>query len=147
MSTLDYETTTSYTLQIRADDGQAIDNTADLTVTVNVNDANEAPYAPTSLQCEGQTNPTEVSDFTPEFGWTFSDQNIGNTQSAYQILVAASSANLTADNGDRWDSGKVTSSSSSNISYAGSSLAPCTTHHWKVKTWDNHDAEGSYSTA
>jgi PGF-CTERM protein len=147
VSTLDYETITSYTLQIQADDGQAIDNTADLTVAVNVNDVNEAPYAPTSLQCEGQTNPAEVSDFTPEFGWTFSDQNIGNTQSAYQILVATSSANLTSDNGDRWDSGKVTSSSPSNISYAGSSLAPCTTHHWKVKTWDNHDAEGSYSTA
>jgi len=101
------------------------------------------PNTPVSPQCEGETNPTEVSNEAPEFGWTFSDTDSEDIQSAYQILVASSSASLTADNGDMWDSGKVTSSASS-ASYAGSTLSWGETYHWKVKTWDNHDIDGPY---
>lgn len=43
-----------------------------------------------------------------------------------------------------WDSGKISDSSSSDISYNGATLAEGTTYYWKVKTWDNHDAEGPY---
>ncbi len=115
------------------------------TFTMNV-PSNSIPNAPASPQCEGQTNPTGVSDATPEFSWTFSDPDSADTQSAYRILVASSSANLTANNGDMWDSGKVTSSSSTNISYAGSTLSLGGTYYWKVMTWDNHDAAGPYGS-
>ena len=100
---------------------------------------NDPPNAPTSPLCEGETNPTGVKDPTPEFGWTFSDPDGGDTQSAYQIIVGT-----TEGGSDMWDSGKVTSSSSTDISYAGSALAWEATYHWQVKTWDNHDAEGAY---
>jgi hypothetical protein len=113
-------------------------------VTVfQVEELNTPPNAPTSPLCEGVTNPTEVTDATPEFSWTFSDPDGGDTQGAYQILVASTSENLTADNGDMWDSGKV-SSSTSEVSYAGTDLADSQTYYWKVKTWDSSDAEGAY---
>ncbi len=104
---------------------------------------NNPPNAPDSPICEGEANPTGVTDDTPEFGWTFSDPDGGDTQGAYQILVASSSANLTADNGDMWDSGKV-SGSDIEVSYDGLALDWYQTYYWKVKTWDNYNAEGPY---
>jgi hypothetical protein len=104
---------------------------------------NNPPNAPASPLCEGVTNPTGVTDPTPEFSWTFSDPDGGDTQGAYQVLVASTSGNLASDNGDMWNSGKV-SSSASEVSYAGTALADDQTYYWKVKTWDNYDAEGTY---
>jgi len=105
--------------------------------------ASNPPNAPASPLCEGVTNPTGVTDPTPEFSWTFSDPDGGDTQGAYQILVDSNSGNLASDNGDMWDSTKV-GDSASEVSYAGTTLAENQTYYWKVKTWDNHDAEGSY---
>jgi len=101
--------------------------------------SNTLPNAPVAPLCEGETNPTNVSDLTPEFSWTFSDPDVNDTQGAYQILVGTS-----AGDSDMWESGKVTSSSSTDISYAGSALGWNTTYHWRVKTWDNYDDEGTY---
>jgi len=100
---------------------------------------NNPPNTPTSPQCEGETNPTGVTDLTPEFSWTFSDPDDGDTQGAYQIIVGASEGGS-----DMWDSSKIDSSSSTDIPYAGSALAWGATYLWKVKTWDSHDAESSY---
>jgi len=102
-----------------------------------------APPAAAAPLCEGVTDPTGVTDPAPEFGWTFSDPNTGDTQGYYQVLVASTSANLTADNGDVWDSTKV-SSSASLVSYNGTALASNQTYYWKVKTWDNYDTGGDY---
>ena len=41
-STLDYESVTSYTLTVRADDGEASNNTTDQSVTININDIEPA---------------------------------------------------------------------------------------------------------
>ena len=114
-------------------------NSAQEITTVECTGTNNPPNAPGSPLCEGATNPTGVTDLTPEFSWTFSDPDAGDIQSAYQIIVGT-----TAGCSDMWNSGKVTSSASSNISYAGLALAWGTTYHWKVKTWDNNDAEGPY---
>jgi PGF-pre-PGF domain-containing protein len=59
VSTLDYETKSNYTLQIQADDGQPINNTANKTVNVTVNDVNDAPGVPGAftLPTNGQIIP------------------------------------------------------------------------------------------
>ena len=97
------------------------------------------PNAPTSLLCNGETNPTGLTDFTPEFSWTFSDPHVGYTQDAYQIIIGTIEGSS-----DMWDSGKV-ASSSTNVTYAGSDLSWGETYHWKAKTWNNHNAESTYS--
>jgi hypothetical protein len=101
------------------------------------------PNPPASPLCEGVTNPTSVTDQTPEFSWTFSDDDSGDTQGAYQIIVGT-----TSGASDVWDSGKISSSSSTNISYGGgTTLARGSQYYWQVKTWDNSDEEGTYCSA
>jgi len=136
-ASFNYETKNSYSITVRSTDSGGLYYNKAFTITVN--NVNEAPYAPTSPQCEGQTNPIAITDFTPEFGWTFSDVETVDVQGAYQIIVGT-----TTGSSNMWNSGKVTSSLTGGISYAGSALAQGTTYYWKVKTWDNHGAEGSY---
>jgi hypothetical protein len=111
--------------------------------TVRVAAGASPPNAPTSPLCEGLINPAGVTDPTPEFSWNFSDPDAGDTQGAYQILVASTIAILNINTGDMWDSGNV-SSSASEVSYAGAALAENETYHWKVMTWDNNGEYGPY---
>ena len=107
----------------------------------------EAPNAPTFPLCEGETNPTNVTDTTPEFSWTFSDNDSGDTQSACQIIVGTSPGGS-----NMWDSGKVETedwvNGVSTVSYAGTTLSLAgSKYYWQVKTWDNHDVGGEYCVA
>ena len=111
---------------------------------------NEAPTAPTSLQTEGQTNPDHIDDSTPEFSAIFEDPNAGDLATDYRIQVATSSDFAYA----YWDSGTTTLASTTPIgmrteglSYSGSALASSTTYYWRIKFWDDADAEGAWSTA
>jgi len=65
--------------------------------------------------------------------------------SAYHILVASSEEKLNADMGDKWDSGKVVSDKSVNVSYEGSALNSGEKCYWKVRCWDKDDKASEYS--
>lgn len=109
---------------------------------------NSAPTAPTSLLTEGLTNPTKVTDATPEFSAIFKDPNLYDTGIYYQILV-----NDSDSPGDySWDSGKIAISAitngkrSTDISYAGETLYfDGNTYDWQIRFWDNADAVSVYS--
>ncbi len=104
---------------------------------------NLAPEVPEAPLCEGQTNPTDVTDLTPEFSWTFSDAwPPGDTQSVYRITVQSFPRGAP----DMWDSGKVYSPASLNISYGGAPLQWGETYYWFVQTWDQHDCAAPCST-
>lgn len=111
--------------------------------------ASQSPTAPTSLQTEGQTNPTQVGDLTPEFSAIFNDSDTGDTGTYYQIQVnTASNFSGTV----MWDSTKTSMTStaigarSPDISYAGTTLTSNgTTYYWRIKFWDNNDIEGAWS--
>lgn len=81
-----------------------------------------------------------TTDLTPDLSWLFTHPNGGESQSAYQIIVYRQS-----DSTVMWDSGKVTSTSQT-ATYAGTTLVYGVTYQWKVKTWDQVDNEGTYST-
>ena len=102
---------------------------------------------PTFLRCENRVEPLGVEAAEPRFSWRLQagpgERN--KTQSAYQILVASTVANLAADTGDLWDSGKVSSSGSKAIRYAGPALASLQTAHWKVRAWDEADMPTAWS--
>jgi len=88
---------------------------------------------------------TGISQKQPLFGWIVNSDKSNTLQTGYRIMVASSMENIQKDIGDMWDSGKVGSDQSINIRYSGEPLKPNTVYFWKVKTWDNHGTESSYS--
>ena len=90
------------------------------------------------LRCEYAVNPLGVDILQPRLSWKLVATNSSTRhqyQTAYQILVASSTAKLAAGNGDIWDSGKVVSGQSTQVTYGGPVLASNTFYYWKVRSW------------
>ncbi|QQR65359.1 hypothetical protein IPH92_02135 [Candidatus Kaiserbacteria bacterium] len=125
-------------------------STATSTFSLAASATNTAPSAPSSLLAEGQTNPINVTDSTPEFSAIYNDPNISDIATLYQIEVSTSSSFAVI----KWNSGKTSLASSTSqgariadISYGGSALASSTTYYWRIKFWDAASATGTVSTA
>lgn len=109
---------------------------------------NRAPSTPTSLETESATNPTCVSDATPEFTAIYSDPD-GHPASQYQIQVnTASDFSGTT----MWDSGLTGSISTASgsrtdpISYAGTTLTfNGTTYYWRIRFADAYGTVSPWS--
>ena len=101
----------------------------------------------TNLQCEYTSNPLGIDTRLPGFSWILNHHERGQSQSAYHILVATSQALLDAEQGDMWDSGKIESEQSANVTYAGKALESRTLYYWKIRAWDACDHASPYSSA
>jgi alpha-L-rhamnosidase len=102
---------------------------------------------PVRLQCESLSTPLGVDASQPLLSWQMQDSRSGARQTAYQILVASSSANLAAGKADIWDSGRVTSAESTGIPYHGPALAPSRRYYWRVLLWDRDGRNSTPSDA
>ncbi|WP_435357997.1 family 78 glycoside hydrolase catalytic domain [Emticicia sp. SJ17W-69] len=105
------------------------------------------PYSgiPTGLMVEFIRQPTTVllKDNMPEFAWIV--PKVAVSQSAYQVLVASSKANIDNNIGDVWNSKQVRSNQSSNVSYQGKELKSGVQYYWKVRVWDKDNRTSDYS--
>lgn len=108
--------------------------------------ATNALYAQTSMQvigqqCEYRDNPLGIDTPTPRFTWQLGDSKNtkGQKQTAYQVIVSSSKALLEKGIGDLWDSGKVKTSQSVLVEYAGKPLASNQDCYWKVRAYDKDD--------
>lgn len=101
--------------------------------------------APGHLRVEYLSNPAGIDVRQPRFQWVLGGTGRGEMQTAYQILVALSSADLARDRGDVWDSGKVASADSTQVVYNGKALESGHTYYWKVRTWDGQGSSSGYS--
>jgi alpha-L-rhamnosidase len=90
-------------------------------------------------------NPIGIENQTPLMSWQYSAGSQTYQQSAYQILVASSPEKLLKGDADCWDSGKVGSSQSLHIPYAGKTLESAKRYYWKVRTWGQHGNPGDFS--
>jgi hypothetical protein len=101
---------------------------------------------------ESLTNPTGVTDTTPEFSAVYNDLDIGDTANKYRIQVDDDSG----FGSTLWDSGAsgtdmsncIDGNRCSDISYGGNStdLQWNTTYYWRIKYWDDAPDEGAWST-
>lgn len=92
-----------------------------------------------NLKCESTVDPLGVDAATPRLSWQVRDDDAaarGSRQTAWQVLVATSPAQLEAERGDLWDSGRVTSEATTWIAYAGRALTSSQRVCWKVRAWD-----------
>ncbi|MGE9267376.1 MAG: family 78 glycoside hydrolase catalytic domain [Verrucomicrobiales bacterium] len=105
-----------------------------------------APEAPAGLRTMDLAEPVGLPAAL-YFGWRFDDPDDGESQSAWQILVASSVEKLEADEGDLWDSGKVAGSTQNHVAYAGAELAADARYSWKVRVWDASGLASPYAEA
>lgn len=91
------------------------------------------------LRCEYGDNPIAIQTATPRFSWELESRLRGQKQSAYQIIVSGSKAEVQAGRGELWDSGKIPSSETMHIPYAGIPLVSGQRCFWTVKCWDQED--------
>jgi len=104
-----------------------------LVVTYSVNNP---PNAPT-LNSPSANTRYDISE-SVGFSWTFSDPDSGDSQSAYRFQLDDSSS-FSSPN---IDTGKVSSSSTSTTRTLPSTVEK---YYWRVKTWDQDNAEGAWS--
>lgn len=102
--------------------------------------AAHAQMKPVRLICEYLHDPVGIDAARPRLSWQLKSEERGVTQQAYQILVASTDEALAAETPDVWDSGRVASSQSLHVEYAGPPLASAKRYSWKVRVWDQAGA-------
>jgi alpha-L-rhamnosidase len=103
---------------------------------------------PQQLRCEYRVNPTGIDSTGPRLSWVLAPVNPkarGLRQTAYRILVASSEANLRANTGDLWDTGRVESPDSIQVAYQGKALTSGMAAFWKVQVWDQDGQASEWS--
>jgi alpha-L-rhamnosidase len=106
---------------------------------------------PYDLTCEYFTDPVGLDVRQPRLSWKSSADQRGARQTAYQIIVAISPTAIEAVTtgqaaaGVLWDTGKVFSSASLLIPYAGDALQPGQRCYWRVRVWDENDSASDWS--
>ena len=104
-----------------------------------------AHIAVTDLRCEYLENPQGIDAVRPRLAWILHSTERNQRQTAFQILVASSAANLESDRGDLWDSGQVPSDQSIQVPYAGQPLVSNERCFWKVRVWDQDGTVSAWS--
>ena len=102
---------------------------------------------PLNLRCEERVNPLGIGNARPELSWQLQSGGQGTacrgeTQSAFEIQVGS-----TAGATDLWDSGKVASSQTVDIVYAGQSLTSGKQCFWQVRVYDGSNNVSAWSAA
>jgi len=143
-NTLNYGATYYYKVSVKDPAGtdRWVDSTSGSETT------NNQPSPPTDLLTEGQTNPSNVTDLTPEFSAIYRDPDASDQATAYQLQVSTYRNFYSS----LWDSGKVSISNldvdtrSSDISYSGPSLSyDGSTYFWRIRFYDSEDIVGYWS--
>jgi alpha-L-rhamnosidase len=100
------------------------------------------------LICEYRSNPLGIDILQPRLSWQLQSESAqrGARQTAYQILAASSGDFLEKDQGDLWDTGKVTSDQSVHVVYGGKPLVSRQRIWWKVRAWNEDDRPSDYSS-
>ena len=91
-------------------------------------------------------DPLGVDGEPPRLLWRLQgDGGRGRRQTAWQVLVASSRAQLQRDQGDVWDSGRVDSAEQLHLPYRGRALRSAEQVFWKVRVWDGAGQASAWS--
>lgn len=93
-------------------------------------------FFPSGLKCESLVDPLGMDVARPRLSWIVESTQMGQRQTAYRILVASNATKLKLGKADLWDSGKVRSSLTRDIPYAGRKLQSSERVFWNVRVWD-----------
>lgn len=97
------------------------------------------------LRCEYEINPIGISSRIPRLSWIIESEQKGAYQTAYQIIISSTLEKLLKNEGDIWNTGKVTSGQSNQIIYDGKFLESQKKYFWRVKVWNHKDEASAWS--
>lgn len=97
----------------------------------------KAQVAVENLRCEMLVNPIGIDEKKLRLSWQINSDQRNVQQTAYQIIVSSSIEKLDKSEADVWNSGKINSSQSIHITYAGKVLSSKAQYYWKVKAYTN----------
>ena len=103
-----------------------------------------AGFAQLSVQqplVENQSNPLGIDLLNPRFSWQLSSDKRNILQTAYEIKVVV----LPGTKKLLWNSGKVLSGQSVQVSYTGPALKSGQKYSWQVRIWTNDGTTSSWS--
>jgi alpha-L-rhamnosidase len=100
--------------------------------------SNADTLKPVALRCEYRVNPLGIDEAQPRLTWRVESGERGQTQTAFEILVATKPELLQPGSADLWDSGEVTGDKTANVYYAGKPLISREQCFWKVCVWDKN---------
>jgi len=112
---------------------------------LNISISVSAAIQPIQLTCEYVSNPLGIDSKKPRFTWLFTGKERNQLQSAYELIVADNLKDIQADRGNMWQSGKINSSQSVQVEYAGSELKSFTKYYWRVKVYDKNSEASAWS--
>jgi alpha-L-rhamnosidase len=90
-----------------------------------------------NLRCEMLVNPEGIDATKPRLSWEIISNERNVQQAAFQIIVASSLDKLNDNKPDIWNSGKISSNESINVSYNGPRPKSTEQCFWKVKVYTN----------
>jgi alpha-L-rhamnosidase len=97
------------------------------------------------LRCDYAVNPMGVDSANPRLFWKLESGERDQRQTAYEILGASSEKKLAHNDGDLWDSGKIDSDETVQISYASDALKSFQQILWKVRAWGKDGKVSAWS--
>ena len=103
------------------------------------------PCRAVGLVCEFLPNPLGIETRTPRLSWKIEDARLDARQTAFRLVAASSAENLAAGDHDLWDTGRVESSETLDVEYAGRPLGPRDSVFWRVMVWDKDGAPSPWS--
>lgn len=105
-----------------------------------------SPIVPIKLTCEYIVNPLGIDSKKPRFAWKLESKERNQFQTGYELIVGDNIGDIQKGVGNIWQSGKVISSQSIQLEYAGKELKPFTKYYWRVKVYDKNDEASLWST-
>jgi alpha-L-rhamnosidase len=99
----------------------------------------------THPRVENLNNPIGLDVTHPRFGWQLQSERRNVLQTAYEIRVAHSRADLVSGKKYVWQSGKINSDASVWVPYSGPALESGQKYWWQVRVWDNTAQVSSWS--
>ena len=101
----------------------------------------------TDLRVDQVAEPLGIDNPQPRLSWQLRSSVHAERQTAYQVLVASDPELLRPAVADIWDSGRVASADSVDVSWGGPALESATRYHWTVRVWDSRGKESKWSPA
>jgi alpha-L-rhamnosidase len=95
---------------------------------------------PVGLRCEHRTDTPCIDDRAPRLSWSLESAEAGKRQTAYRIRVERNGETL-------WDTGRVESSNSVDVVYAGLPLPDASEFAWAVQVWDEAGVASDWSAS